>query len=686
MSGPVFVASVVSRRDWTCDIHLVGHENSVAVAAFSPRLFRERDDPRGSATVIALGSVDQSVSVWITGQSRPILVARDVFQRQVMDLSWSSDGLTLYACSADGHIAAFAFTVADLLEQHPDIELQRAKELFGFSEQQRLFKRSTLQQPQSNSLGRPAQGTMERPTMLVPRKAGVPQANRPRPGLPAPANGRVQRLDQQISITNDGKRRIKPTLLNDSSSSDSGYELVSYTQSVLPMPATAQRTSERASIASEEGIDGEVSSFGRGVKRTASLSFSHDTNMAATGKKIKDIGRTLGADMHRTPAGPAVPLHRNEYTPAQARSTVTVLPLPLLLSVYRREEARGTMEARNHADGRPCEIFFYEATSSQAAPTRSSWIDFSPSAVFLATVSDEFSAVAFEDCSLAMYSCKGRRTCSMQLDAPVCRLESYKDFLLAVTTDGFLHRWNVLADGEMGRPISVLGILASTSAARHDEISQLWLHSTGLPVVITRSEKAFTLDTRKSAWVLIASGWFADCSSLWEGRTRGRGASMDSISGGNLAQARREPIRAIESEINDLVVIQRAISGVERASKPPVEAIDDFHTAVTLKHFEMRLQGAALLDSEEEYKTFLRAYAKKMSDEGLRSQAEDLCRSLLGPVYYAPNRAPSWEASVCGLEKRALLADVLKVMAKGRLLLGLVQTYQDLLRNVSVAW
>jgi len=315
-------------------------------------------------------------------------------------------------------------------------------------------------------------------------------------------------------------------------------------------------------------------------------------------------------------------------------------------------------------------------------------MDFSPAGALLATISKDFSAVAFQDQSVAIYSCKGRRKSTLQLNSPIHRLESHRDYLIALTTDGFLYRWNIRLDQEMERPISISGLLAKNiaSASDQDGIVQLWVHSNGLPVVITRSEKAFTLDMRKSVWILIASGWFADCSPIWEGRTRGRGASMDSISGGNFSLARREPIRAIESEINDLVVIQRATSGIERAPKPPTELTEDFNAITTLKHFEMRLQGAALLESGEEYKSYLRLYAKILSDEGIRNQAEDLCKSLLGPVYYTPNNGEQWEPTICGLEKRTLLADILKVMAKGRLLLGLVQTYQELLRNVNTPW
>lgn len=697
MSGPVFVASVVSRKDWSCDIHLVGHENTVVVAAFSPRLFQDRSDPTSFATIIALGSVDQSVSVWITGQSRPVLVARDVFQRQVMDLSWSNDGLTLYACSADGHIAAFAFTTDDLMDLHSDLELRKAKEIFHFTEQQKLFKASTLQQPLSQSRLGSAPGTIEIPMMLVPRKAGVPPANRPKSGIPPPANGRVQRLEQQITITDQGKRRIKPTLLNENGSSDSDFELVFINQSVVPAPASSQRQNN-------QDINNESIS-NRGIKRTASLSFSHDNeiNGSTSTKKIKDIGRVLGGDLQRSAAGPAVPIGQQQFnsTMGSANVRLELLAKPELLSVYKRETIHGNLEALNYSTLRKCGLFRArvrqilinsiclvgpsEIYYSESSSSRISWMDFSPMGVFCATICETFTAVAFDDSSLAIYSSKGRQTSSLQLDSPVHRLESHGHFLVAVTIDGHVHRWNVGTNQRLGSPTSIAGII-SNEKFHQDAIVQIWVHSNGLPVIITRSEKAFTLDVKKASWVLIASGWYADCSPIWEGRTRGRGASMDSISGGNLSQARKEPIRAIESEINDLVVIQRAISGVKEAIKPPIEMMEEFTAAISLKHFQMRLSGAALLESGEEYKAFLRSYAKTLSDEGIRNQAEDLCKSLLGPIYYTLKNQDQWESNICGMEKRTLLSEVLKVMGKGRLLLGLVQTYQDHLRNVSTPW
>ncbi len=39
-------------------------------------------------SVVALGADDRSVSIWQTKSARPIIVAKEVFERQIMDLSW----------------------------------------------------------------------------------------------------------------------------------------------------------------------------------------------------------------------------------------------------------------------------------------------------------------------------------------------------------------------------------------------------------------------------------------------------------------------------------------------------------------------------------------------------------------------------------------------------------------------
>lgn len=54
-------------------------------------------------SVVALGADDRSVSVWQTKSARPLIVAKEVFDRQIMDLSWYVPGsaLKLFKGSSD---------------------------------------------------------------------------------------------------------------------------------------------------------------------------------------------------------------------------------------------------------------------------------------------------------------------------------------------------------------------------------------------------------------------------------------------------------------------------------------------------------------------------------------------------------------------------------------------------------
>lgn len=308
--------------------------------AFSPCLFYDRDGEKSKATVLALGSIDQSVSIWITGQSRPILVARDVFQRQVMDLSWSSDGMTLYACSADGHIAAFAFDTENLLRAANSDDLNAAREMYNFTEKRRKFELSKTVRYHGNGLSSSLQGTSDRPNMLVPRKAGVPRA--PTSVLPPSAVSGSKRLDQQITLTKEGKRRIRPTLLD--GSADSSYE---YTLS-------SAGDSRNAASGYTHGLDtsnGEVIHPVHGTKRRASLSLYDGPDYGGvSGKKIKDIGRTLGGDLPKELSAPLSTLQRSSSNTVPTSSlpgSAVHLPTPPIISSYKCEGLGLRIEVRN---------------------------------------------------------------------------------------------------------------------------------------------------------------------------------------------------------------------------------------------------------------------------------------------------------------------------------------------------
>ncbi|GAA5910457.1 hypothetical protein JCM6882_007360 [Rhodosporidiobolus microsporus] len=120
----------------------------------------------------------------------------------------------------------------------------------------------------------------------------------------------------------------------------------------------------------------------------------------------------------------------------------------------------------------------------------------------------------------------------------------------------------------------------------------------------------------------------------------------------------------------------------------PKGSSSDYRTSISLAHLETRLQAAVQLDSPAEYKVFLVQYAKRLADEGLRSKAEEVVRELLGPIYHKPGKEDDdkWSPTVLGLQKRELLRDVLRELAKSRTTQPLANEYQDTLRKITAPW
>ncbi|KAJ1595299.1 hypothetical protein NDA14_000312 [Ustilago hordei] len=765
MSGPVFVASVVKRSNWTSDIYFVGHENAVVVTAFSPKIFVGFDGGTHSC-VVALGSLDQSVSIWITGLEQPVLVARDVFQRQVMDLSWSADGYTLYACSSDGTVAVFNLTPDIISEALSGKRLEQSRAKHG-------VKR--IRNVATSSNGALIAGTSDRPNLLRPRKVGqtlpprssvtpVPLAGSVPPVRPAASKN--ERLQQTITITKDGKRRIRPTLIGDdlapapapaplphyasepattqhpsmqtfqshqlpamreavggtttdgfgsghsangvhASSTNGSFYGATTSNAPGSMPVMAMPSAAATSlmpyvpVGLPFGIMPEGASpedmmqfwtefqqrFMRGKKRKVEEVETDSEDIEPIGKLQKgktraDVGRTLAGETPRDPPGPKKVLREalvgaSGIVENGVRKGVH-LAVPETSSIYRRDEDNMSIEIRNFDESRPTEI----ARLDPSDKDRALWFDFSPTAATLATAASFFSAVALEDSTILIYSARGRRIGNLLLDSACYRLESNGVVLMAVTVSGLMYRWNIRTDREIHRPISVLNLLGEP-----ENLLSMTIHSNGAPIVILHSEKAYTLDDNKLGWVCISDSWWAEHSEAWDGRTRSRGSEA----------AIRDPVRAIEAEINTMYV--RRVHGDNQVGtqeesddeeSPSVEMTvpedkkSDFVIAITLRHLEARMLAAIILDSANEYKNYLMAYAKRIAEEGIKNQAEDLIKSLIGPIYYKPEKDQdsSWESTVLGFDKRQLCSQVLQILARPRNLTALVQPYQEILANM----
>ena len=150
---PRHVAALVERGDWTSNMSLVGHDTPVGAVRFSGRLYaksshrskkskskRSKAANGSSRMLCAVGSQDATLSIWMTAQSRPLAIIRNLFEAEISDLSWNStgegplSGRVLFACSLEGSIACLQFEGDELGEILPAAKTrERLRNIYGVS-------------------------------------------------------------------------------------------------------------------------------------------------------------------------------------------------------------------------------------------------------------------------------------------------------------------------------------------------------------------------------------------------------------------------------------------------------------------------------------------------------------------------------------------------------------------------
>ncbi|KAF8956290.1 histone transcription regulator 1 [Flammula alnicola] len=708
--GYVFIAAVITRNTWTSEISLVGHENTVEVAAYNPHIFlRNPAAPISTSnicSVVALGADDRSVSVWQTKSARPLIVAKDVFERQIMDLSWSWDGLTLYAASSDGTIAAFQFDATELegIATHADQEQYLAK--FGFTPPPlpEGYSHVSKQEPANITLAQTKQvnGFDPRTGSHAPEKVNILVAKRapkdkkraslvPNPASAVPTSRMTPVAgpavppppsSAQPNGISTGPRRAQLTQIPDAKPQSLAMQTPSHSfSSSFPAPSEqpfvdpSDKWSRHGDLGQPMDLDVPIDAFETGAqagakgKRKASSIIDLTDEIPPNAKAIK--ARTLGGDR---PVEVHVPKAISKWTasapPSRAMGAERVgtwaggsgigrmeplLPTAPLLT-YLSSEVEGTndvLEAKNVEETGTTEVAFISGKQTE-------WLDYLPSPVLALKATSSYCAVGMEDGSVNVYSPNGRRLMpTLTLGAPCSIIEGCKNALLVITINGQMHSWNVKKQCANFPPVSVQTLYG---VSPNFSLVSASVRENGAPVINCSNGIVYSYDAALSSWVKLADRWWADGSDFWQGRQRG-----------NSAIANRGIMTSIEG----------SIAGTPDESAAEKPRPNWWSAALTLGHLETRMHSTRLLESPQEYRQALLMYAKKIADEGFRGKAEELIRELFGPVYWRPGREDTWNPSVVGLSKRDLLKDVLSVFARSKTLARLALDWQDTLKKAT---
>ncbi|KAI3608524.1 transcription corepressor [Moniliophthora roreri] len=652
--GFVFIAAVITRGAWTSDISLVGHENTIEVASYNPHIFL-RNPSAAVATsnicsVVALGADDRSVSVWQTKSARPLIVAKEVFERQIMDLSWSWDGMTLYAASSDGTIAVFNFEADELEGIAPHSIQEQYLSKFGFV-------------PPSipSNWSHAAQSQQQAPSQSQTT------------GFDGQANGDSERVNTLVAKKNKSKKkRLGLTQMGSVPSSAMAQIPSSSTPSSLPKPKP--ETTGSFPTPEEQPFDSKPAPGWGRRDRDFGMDMDVDMDVASSvpidvitenkGKRKAEeelisgrqpVYRTLGGDRPRE-TGPIRVLA--DSGPSLGMIGVPAINLPIPTTMTRvTAEVEGTddvFEAINaEGDEDQNEVMFISGKSTR-------WLDYVPSPVLAVRATSSFCAAAMQDGSVNVYSHNGRRLMpTLALGSPCSLIDGNKHCLMVITQSGQLYSWKVNKNSAFFPPTSVIPLISSPNYT----ITSALVRPNGCPIINCSNGSVFSYDSQLNTWVKVSEKWWSEGSDAWQGRQR--------VSNN---QNNRSIVSFIEGSVSSGPDEQ--VAGKTRPTW--------WSTALTLGHLETRMHAARLLESPTEYKQALVLYAKKIADEGFRAKAEELIKDLFGPVYWRPGeeRESSWSPTVAGLAKRDLLKEVLAQFVRSKTLTKLAMDWQELLKKV----
>lgn len=204
--------------------------------------------------------------------------------------------------------------------------------------------------------------------------------------------------------------------------------------------------------------------------------------------------------------------------------------------------------------------------------------------------------------------------------------------LALITTDCELRVHDVRSGRALFSPTSMAHLLESDGGTV--QLNELSVRSNGTVVITTTQPAAYLYDRAKSAFIPLVTPFQLAGSPLLTTAPRASSRNASSAPSASLhtATSSTSPVSEIESLVLEQYRRQMPNgTGTNAADTPEKPAWWD--VAMTLQHIEMRVRAAELLASKEEYKGYLKEYAKKVGQEGFRARAEEIVRELVGPLY-----------------------------------------------------
>nr|DAD24322.1 TPA_asm: hypothetical protein HUJ06_025786 [Nelumbo nucifera] len=700
---PRHSAPVLERGEWSATFDFLGHNAPVIVVKFNHSMFRRnfsngqevKAAPSGwtngaSKTaakesqpynVIAIGSQDRTITVWTTASARPLFVAKHFFTQSVVDLSWSPDGYSLFACSLDGTVATFHFEVKEIGHRISDSELDELKR----------NRYGDVRGRQANLAESPAQLLLE-----------AASASHNDLGVPDMTQTLLKASESQVD---DGKK-------NGTAGGDGLNKAVTSTRISSPVKQREYRRPDgRKRIipeavgvpAHQESISGGPNAQALEFHRTDSDKRRDDNGVVPADGGIRDgsLKRPFSGSFETDHCGAK---ERSGIT-ARASISENLVIEKVPFSAADRQlnvEQSGTVKASGShiacstalsirvfgkKEGEDCSPVCLEAcpveravndvvgvenafTSKETEVTcrrgsQTLWSDRLSGKATVLAGNANFWAVGCEDGCLQVYTKCGRRAMpTMMMGSSAIFIDCDECWkLLLVTRKGSVYVWDLFNRTCLLHDSLASLITSSPNSSGKDagiiKVISARFSKSGSPLVILATRHAFLFDMSMMCWLRIADDCFpaSNFATSW-----------------NLSSTQSGELAALQVDIGKFL-----------ARKPSWSRVTD-DGVQTRAHLEAQLASSLALKSPNEYRQCLLSYIRFLAREADESRLREVCESFLGPPTGMAEstssdlKNPAWDPCVLGMKKHKLLReDILPAMASNRKVQRLLNEFMDLL-------
>ncbi|KAF8083472.1 hypothetical protein N665_0771s0011 [Sinapis alba] len=696
---PRHSAPVLERGEWSASFDFLGHNAPIIVVKFNHSMFKRttssaQDMKRsgwsnGSSksggkdlqpyNVIAIGSQDRTITVWTTASPHPLFVAKHFFGQSVVDLSWSPDGYSLFACSLDGTVAVIHFDRKELGVRLTDAELDELKK----------NRYGDVRGRQANLVESPAQLLLETAlTKLagVKRAASDVQQNQvtTKPSANAESTGKKRKSQVDDRKEDSSDTLIKASTPNRVSSpvNQKVYRRPDGRKRIIPEAVGVPQ--QENNIAINEHSNNFTPAPSAAPSKTASRDFPVETSIKDSSmKEIVIRNPDLNNERPRITARATISesLVIEKVPGASARDGVLNVEqsvgikgsssTDLLIRVFDWKQGEASppvsLEAcpKDHALDTVGLVSTSMIKETEVLCKRSGetlWSDRIMGRVTVLAGNPNFWAVGCEDGSLQVYTKCGRRAIPTMMMGSAATFidcdDSWK--LLLVTRKGSLYVWDLfnrrcILHDSLSSLVSSETNLSSTVEGTIKVIS-VKLSKSGSPLVVLATRHAFLFDTSLMCWLRVADDCFP---------------ASNFSSSLNLGSAPCGELAGLQVDVRKYM-----------ARKPGWNRIAD-DGMQTRAHLECQLASSLALESPNEYRQCLLAYVRFLAREADESRLREVCESFLGPPTGMAEAATSdtnlsWDPYILGVKKHKLLRnDILPAMASNRKVQRLLSEFMD---------